>query len=108
MEQLTGLNVIDFATLACSSTAAVTLADASPALVSGKIGGETVRRIYITGETGNTRWRADGTAPTAGTGHVLAKDDSISFTGANYKQLLGAIQFFGAGSTTNLSITYFD
>jgi hypothetical protein len=108
IEQLAALNVIDHAVLTCSSTAACTLGDGTPALVNGKVGGKTVRRVLITSETGTTRWRADGTAPTDATGHALAKDSSISFTGANYKQLINTIQFIGAGSTTTLQITYFD
>lgn len=107
--QMAALNVIDFATLTCSSTAALSLADASPALASGKVSGKTVRRMLITAEVTSMRWRADTAAPTAGTGHVLAKDDSISFTGVNYKQLIANIQFFStAGSACILAITYFD
>ena len=106
--QLRGINVIDHAVLSAGSAAAVSLANGSPALTNGKIGGKTVRRMYISVETGNVRWRADGTAPTAATGHVLAKDDSFSWTGANYKGLISSIQFIGVGSTCPIQITYFD
>lgn len=105
---MAGLNVIDHAVLSAGSAAAVSLADASPALALGKINGKTVRRMFLTVETGTVRYRADGTAPTAATGHAIAKDDSISFTGANYEQLISAIQFIGAGSVCPIQITYFD
>ena len=106
--QMAGLNVIDHAVLSAGSATAVSMADATPALALGKVSGKTVRRMFVTVETGNVRWRADGTAPTAATGHVIAKDDNISWTGANYKSLIGAIQFIGVGSTCPIQITYFE
>ena len=105
--QLAGLNVIDFATLTVSSTA-VSLADATPALTNNKIGGKTVRRIFVTCETDAVRWRADGTAPTSSVGHVMAAASSLSFTGANYKHLIANIQFIKVTNDATLSITYFD
>jgi len=99
-----GVNVIDYATLSAVNTGATTLvADASPTLPA------RAKRAFITCETYPARWRADGTAPTQTTGHVLAKDDSISFTGTDYRQLLERIQFIGTASgTAALKITYFD
>ena len=96
-----GINVLDFATLAVDG--AVTLVtNASPTLPS------KCKRIYITSETDAVRWRADGTAPTSSEGHVLAKDDSISFTGANYRQLLESIIFIKVTTAATLKLTYFD
>jgi len=96
-----GINVLDYATLAVDG--AVNLVDnASPPLPA------KCKRIFITSETDAVRWRADGTAPTATEGHVLAKDDSISFTGANYRQLLENIQFIKVTTAASLRITYFD
>ena len=96
-----GINVLDYATLAVDG--AVTLvSDASPTLPA------KCKRIYITSETDAVRWRADGTAPTATEGHVLAKDDSISFTGANYRQLLENIKFIKVTAAASLKLTYFD
>lgn len=66
------------------------------------------KRVYITSETDAVRWRADGTDPTAAVGHVLAKDDSISFTGANYRSLLENIRFIRVTNDASLKITYFD
>lgn len=99
-----GINVIDYAVLAVADAAAgVGLADGTPTLPA------KAKRAYITCETQAVRWRADGDAPTQTEGHTLAKDDSISFTGANYRQLLEKILFrqtsSGAGA---LKITYFD
>ena len=106
--QMAGLNVVGFTTLAASSTQAWSLTSAATTLIEGKFSGKTVRRFFITAATASARWRPDGTAPAAGTGHVLASGDSLSFTGANYKQLINAIQFRAQASTCNLSITYFD
>ena len=102
-----GLNVIDYAVLAVAGTA-VSLASATPALINGKVSGKTVRRMFISNTGNDIGWRADGTAPAAGTSHVLKADDSLSFTGANYKQLISAIQFIQIAATSTLSITYFD
>ena len=107
--QLAALNVIDHAVLTTSGTTAYGLDSATPALsADGRVGGKTVRRMFISVETGNVRWQADGTAPTAATGHVIAKDDSVSFTGANYKNLIKNIKFIGVGSACPIQITYFD
>jgi hypothetical protein len=97
------MNVLDYATLAVSTSAVSLTADASPNLPS------TCNRVFITCETQPVRWRADGTDPTASTGHLLAKDDSISFTGVKYRQLLEKIRFIAtvAGDGA-LKITYFD
>ena len=98
-----GVNVLDYATLAVSVAAVSLGADASPTLPA------KCNRIYITCETQPVRWRADGTDPTSTTGHILAKDDSISFTGANYRQLLEKIRFIAtAAGDGALKLTYFD
>jgi len=64
--------------------------------------------MYITCETDAVRWRADGTDPTTSEGHQLASGDSISFTGANYRQLLEKIRFSKVTNTAALKITYYD
>ena len=107
-KQMAGLNVIGFTTLAASSTAAAGFTSAATTLINGQFGGKTVRRFFLTGATASARYRTDGAAPTAGTGHVLASGDSLSFTGANYRQLIKNIQFIATASTCNISITYFD
>ena len=106
--QMAGLNVVDFSTLAAASTAAANFASASPAYANGKVSGKTVRRFIITTATAAMRWRTDGTAPTAGTGHVAASGDTLSFTGANYKSLIPNMSFIASASTCNISITWFD
>lgn len=98
-----GINVIDYSTLAVSSSAVDLIADGDPALPN------QAKRAYITCETQQVRWRADGTAPSATEGHILGKDDSISFTGANYRQQLEKIEFICTSSGDGkLKITYFD
>jgi len=98
-----GINVIDYSTLAVSSSAVDLITDGSPTLPS------KAKRAYITCETQKVRWRADGDAPTATEGHILGKDDSISFTGANYRQQLEKIEFIcTADGDGKLKITYFD
>ena len=106
--QMNALNPIDFSILAAASTGTTTFADASPALVDGKVSGKTVRRFIITTETAACRWRADGTPATAGTGMVLAVSDTLSFTGANWKSLISAMTFIATASTCNMSIHWFD
>jgi len=96
-----GINVIDYATLAVAASV-VALTDASPTLPA------TAKRMYITAETDAVRWRADGEDPTTSEGHVLAVNDSISFTGANYRQLLEKIRFIKQTNTAALKITYYD
>lgn len=97
------MNILDYATLAVSTAAVGLVASADPVLPA------KCKRIFITAETQAARWRADGTAPTSTEGHVLAKDDSISFTGANYRQLLENIKFIATASGDSaLKITYFD
>lgn len=98
-----GMNIIDYATLAVADSAVTLVTNASPTLPAG------AQRAYFTVETADIRWRADGTAPTADEGHILADGDSISFTGSNYRQLLENIQFIRDTSTSGaLKITYFD
>jgi len=98
-----GVNIIGYATLAVSSSAVNLVDNASPTLPA------RANRMFITCETQAVRWRADGTAPTATEGHVLAANDSISFTGIIYRQLLEKIQFIAtAAGNGALKITYFD
>lgn len=109
-KQMAALNVVGWTTLAASSTQAWGLdsAAAATALVGGKFGGAIVRRIFITAETATGRWRGDGGSPTTTAGHALASGDSLSLTGANYKQLINNLQFIAVASTCNLTVTYFD
>ena len=98
-----GINVIDYSTLAVSSSAVDLITNGSPTLPS------KAKRAYITCETAAVRWRADGTPPDADEGHMLAKDDSISFLSANFRQLLEKIEFIADTVTAGaLKITYFD
>ena len=106
--QMNALNPIDFSTLAAASTGTTRFSDADPAYGNGLVSGKTVRRFIITTETAECRWRADGSPATAGTGMVLAKNDTLSFTGANYKSLINAMTFIATASTCNMSITWFD
>ena len=101
-----GLDVIAYATLTVSSTP-VSLADGSPALLSGKVNNNLITRALITVENDNVRWRADGTPPTTSEGHKLFDGDSITFIDANYSQLLANIQFARVTSDAALKITYF-
>ncbi len=96
-----GINIIDYAVLSVAASV-VALTDATPTLPSA------AKRMFITCETDAVRWRADGTDPATDEGHKLAADDSISFTGANYRQLLEKIRFSKVSSTAALKITYYD
>ncbi len=96
-----GINIIDYATLSVAGTI-VALTDGSPSLPA------KAKRMYITVETDAVRWRADGTNPSTSEGHQLASGDSISFTGANYRQLLEKIRFSKVSTTAALKITYYD
>ena len=98
-----GINVLDYATLTAAAAAVSLTADASPTLPAA------CKRVYITSEDAACRWRSDGTAPTADEGHLLLVNDSISFTGENYRSLLENIQFIADTATAcKLKITYFD
>jgi len=98
-----GINVLDYATLAVSTSAVTLVDDASPTLPA------KCKRALITCETQIARWRADGTDPTATEGHAIAANDSISFTSSNYRQLLENIKFIQtAAGASALKITYFD
>jgi len=98
-----GVNIVDYATLAVSTAVVTLVTDASPTLPA------RAKRAFITCETQAVRWRADGTPPSSTEGHVLAKDDSISFTGIDYRQLLERIEFIATSSGDGaLKITYFD
>ena len=58
---------------------------------------------HITVEVAAVRWRDDGTAPTADTGHVLASGATLEYTGD-----LGAIKFINdvaaSGAVVNISL----
>jgi len=95
------VNVVDYAVLTVGTTAVDLLTDASPTVP------RQAKRIFITCEDHPVAWRADGTAPTATAGHLLAAADSLSLTGANYRQLLDQIEFIATANAT-LRITYFD
>jgi len=95
------INIIDYAILSVAASI-VGLANSTPALPS------KAKRVYITTETDAIRWRADGTNPSTSEGHVLAVNDSISFTSANYRQLLEKIRFSKVTNTAALKITYYD
>ena len=99
-----GINVIDYATLDVLDDAVTSLTvSASPTLP------DQAKRAFITNETAAIRWRADGTDPDVNEGHLLAANASISFTGANYRQLLEKIRFIADTVTHGaLKITYFD
>jgi len=98
-----GINVVGYATLAVSTLPVDLITDGDPTLPS------QAKRVYITCETQKVRWRADGDAPTSTEGHILAKDDSISFTSANHRQLLEKIEFIATSDGDGkLKITYFD
>ena len=100
---MAAINVIDYATLAVSTGAVDLIDDGSPALPAA------ANRVYITCETQDVRWRADGTAPTSTEGHTLAKDDSISFTSGNYRQFLETVEFIATSAGDGkLKLTYFD
>jgi len=96
-----GINIIDYATLSVADSI-VALTDGSPTLP------DAAKRMYLTVETDAVRWRADGTNPATDEGHQLASGDSISFTGANYRQLLEKIRFSKVSTTAALKITYYD
>ena len=95
------MNVLDYGELIVG-TAVVTLLDGTPAMPA------RCKHIYITCEGNNVRWRADGDAPTSAVGHVLTKDDSISFTGADYRHLLENMQLICGTISGSLRMTYFD
>jgi len=98
-----GINVIDYAILAVSSLPVDLITNGDPTL-PGK-----AKRAYITCEDAAVRWRADGEAPDADEGHMLADGDSISFLSANFRQLLEKIEFIAdTGTDGALKITYFD
>ena len=97
-----GINVIDYATLTVGASAVTLVTDASPTLPA------KCKRAYITCRANAVSWRADGTAPVAATDHIIAANDAISFTGANYRQLLEKIQFIQDSAGATLQITYFD
>lgn len=103
------LNVIAYSTMTTTATAK-NLDDASPAMdiEAGTVNGKRVRRALFTVEDQAMRWRADGTAPTSTEGHELVDTDILTLVGANYEELLKAIQFIKVSSDGKLKITFFD
>lgn len=53
--------------------------------------------------TANTRWRDDGSAPTASVGVPLNAGEVLSYDGK-----LGAIQFIAQSGTATLDISYYN
>jgi len=97
-------NNIDFATLTASSTLAVGLDSASPALSAGA----TVHEAFFTFEGAQARWRADGTAPTTSEGHLMFIGDDLDFTDGNWRSVLGKIKFIAVSGTAKIKISYLD
>ena len=86
------LEVVDYATLTLSTTGAVTLTSASPAINSTTFKNK-VKGALVTVETANVRWRTDGTAPTTSEGHLVYTGDVLDFTARSWGTLLPLIQF---------------
>lgn len=68
----------------------------------------------ISVETVSIRWRAGGTAPTTGEGHVLTAGSTLTFDswnspGKDWRSVMKTIRFCGAtGSTAAVKVTFFD
>lgn len=93
-------SVVGYGTLTVADTA-VGLADASLAITHGVTG------AILTLETAQIRWRADGTAPTSGEGHLLDISDVLDFSDGNWGELLNRIKFIRTGSTSGvLKVSY--
>jgi hypothetical protein len=100
-----GINVVGYDTMTVSNAGAG-LPFSTGCTTTGLP--DRAKRVFITSETDAVRWRADGTAPAANEGHYLAKDDSISFTGADYRQLLEKMLFIRVTNNATLKVTFFD
>ena len=100
------LEVVDYATLTLSTTGAVTLTSASPAINSTTFRNK-VKHALMTVETANVRWRTDGTAPTTTEGHLAYTGDVLDFTGRGWGTLLPLIQWIAESGAPKLKITYF-
>jgi len=101
---MAGINCIDYSTLTVSNTA-VTLSTASPGIPS------RARGAYITCETDNVRWRADGTDPTSTEGHIIYATSGIVFDSSddtNWRSVLLAIKFIRVTNDAALKITWYD
>ena len=85
-------SVIAYVTLTVSTTA-VGLSSASTPITHAATG------AIITLETAQIRWRADGTAPTSTTGHIMDISDILDFSEGNWRDILNRIQFIRTGST---------
>jgi hypothetical protein len=92
------MNVIDSFMLDVNG--AVSLASASPPLIGHTMSGKTVYRMVISVAGGPVGWRCDGTAPTAGTCHVIDDGGTLSLTGANYRTVIKAMQFIKTTAAT--------
>jgi len=79
----------------------ITIADTAIGLTDAKI--ETARRpisVLITFETGQIRWRADGTDPTSSEGHLQNAMSSIVIEGYHN---LKKIRFIRTGTTSGVA-----
>lgn len=66
--------------------------------------GEGAETALLTLESGQIRWRADGTAPTATVGHVMDPGDVLTLSGGQTLQLFRAIRTGGVSGS--LSVSY--
>ena len=91
------LEIIDYAVLTLSTTGAITLsttgtnANCTPTINSTTFGNKKVKRAYITIETTPCRFRMDGTAPTAGEGHLLNVGDTLNLASRPWGTLLNSL-----------------
>ena len=65
--------------------------------------GSAARKALVTVESNTVRWRADGTDPTASTGHQLAAGQSLEVWGAD----MNRIEFIRETSDATVRVTYF-
>jgi hypothetical protein len=102
------MNIIDNFVIAVGGTTAVSMANAVPALVGGKMSGRTVYHMIISVDGDACMWRGDGTAPTAAVGHPIEDGQTLSLTGANFKSMIRTMQFIAVASTCQIFGTAFD
>jgi hypothetical protein len=101
------INCIGYSYLTVADTA-IGLSSAVTKMPDGTQG------ALMTLETATVRWRADGTAPTSTTGHLVNIGDVLTFDswtapGNNWKSLLSKIKFIRTGGTSGeLKISWFD
>lgn len=65
--------------------------------------------IICVGSAGSIRWRADGTAPTASQGVLVAASGTIEFMDGmlNYRSLLQNFKAIAVGTDTTLDVAWF-